>query len=272
MLVILPLLAYLFGFLAVRTFSPLEDWRKGFLRAGILWGVYAVLGTELLSLFQGITTQNLSILWILPSVISLIYLYQPRNKGGNAPLPAWYRGLDRTSVGLLLGVLIILLITGMVAWKTPPQTWDSLNYHMSRVAHWAQMKAVRHYPTGIEVQNNMPPGAEFFVLHTYVLSQGDKWVNFIQWFAMVLSLIGVSWIAKQLGANRFGQLLAVVFTATIPMGIVQASSTMTDYVVSFWMVCVASETMAIWCWCFGHSFAGQISNVLLDLVSSLFPS
>jgi len=147
---------------------------------------------------------------------------------------------------LFIGIIGILIITALVAWITPPQTWDSLNYHMPRVAHWAQQQAVRHYATGIEVQNNMPPGAEMLALHVYVLSGGDQWVNFVQWLAMLGSLIGVSLIAKQLGAGRGGQLFAAVFAATLPMGIAQSSSTMTDYVVAFWMVAVASEMLLLW--------------------------
>jgi hypothetical protein len=56
----------------------------------------------------------------------------------------------------------------------------------------------------------------------------------------------VSLIARQLGANVIGQVAAVVFTATLPQGIVQASSTMTDYVVTFWIVSVASESLELY--------------------------
>lgn len=79
------------------------------------------------------------------------------------------------------------------------------------------------------------------MLHLYVLSGGDRYVNFVEWFAMLGSLVGVSLMAKRFGAKRNGQIISVVFAVTIPMGIVQASSTMTDYVVALWMVCVAVE-------------------------------
>ncbi len=101
------------------------------------------------------------------------------------------------------------------------------------------------YATGIERQNLMAPGAEILVLHTYVLGQGDGWANFVQWSAMILSLVGVSLVAKELGAGSRGQTLAVVFVATLPMGIAQATSTMTDYVVALWMIIVAAEVLAL---------------------------
>jgi 4-amino-4-deoxy-L-arabinose transferase-like glycosyltransferase len=54
---------------------------------------------------------------------------------------------------------------------------------------------------------------------------------------MVGATIGVSLIAKQLGASLRGQVFAAAISVTIPMGILQGSSTQTDYVVSFWLVC-----------------------------------
>jgi len=146
---------------------------------------------------------------------------------------------------LVLLVVVIVVTTGIVAWFAPPNTWDSLTYHMSRVAHWAQNRSLQPYVTAIEKQNFMSPGAEIAVLQVYVLGRGDRLANFLEWFAMVSCLIGVSLIARQLGARAGGQVLAVVFAATLPMGIAQASSTMTDYVVALWMVCVAHESLSL---------------------------
>ena len=71
-----------------------------------------------------------------------------------------------------------------------------------------------------------------------VLSGGDQWANLVQWFSMFGSVVGVSLIAKQLGADIRGQVLAAVIAVTIPMGILQASSTQNDYVTAFWLVCL----------------------------------
>jgi 4-amino-4-deoxy-L-arabinose transferase-like glycosyltransferase len=71
-----------------------------------------------------------------------------------------------------------------------------------------------------------------------VLSGGDQWANLVQWFSMFGSVIGVSLIARQLGADTRGQVFAAVIAATIPMGILQASSTQNDYVTTFWLVCL----------------------------------
>jgi 4-amino-4-deoxy-L-arabinose transferase-like glycosyltransferase len=104
---------------------------------------------------------------------------------------------------------------------------------------------VKPYASGVIVQNSLPPGAEFNILHLYILTGGDRLSNFVEWFAMIGSLVAVSLAAKKLGAGESEQILSVVFAVTLPMGIVQASSTMNDYVVAFWVVCVAVETLIL---------------------------
>jgi hypothetical protein len=62
---------------------------------------------------------------------------------------------------------------------------------------------------------------------------------------MIGSLLGVSLIAKHLGADQRGQIFAGVILATLPMGLLQASSTQNDYVVSYWLTCVIHYTLLL---------------------------
>ncbi|NEP52405.1 MAG: hypothetical protein F6K65_27835 [Moorea sp. SIO3C2] len=110
---------------------------------------------------------------------------------------------------------------------------------MSRVLHWMQHHSVAHYPTHIPRQLYQNPWAEFTIMHFQFLSGSDRLANLVQCFSMIGSVIGVSLIAKQLGASIRGQVFAAVVAATIPMGILQGSSTQNDYVVSFWVICLA---------------------------------
>src|SRR5439155_14043743 len=49
---------------------------------------------------------------------------------------------------------------------------------------------------------------------------------------------------QQLGAGPRAQALSALFCATIPMGILQATSTQNDYVLAFWLVCLAFTLLA----------------------------
>jgi hypothetical protein len=113
-----------------------------------------------------------------------------------------------------------------------------MTYHMTRVKHWEQYGSISFFPTHNLRQLCMPPFAEYAILHLEILSGGDRFANLVQWIALVGSLIGVSLIAKEIGASSKGQILSAVFAAALPMAVLQSSSTQNDLVVSLWMVCL----------------------------------
>ena len=140
----------------------------------------------------------------------------------------------------MLGVIAFYLaITFLVAIVAPPNTNDSMQYHMSRVMHWIVNRSVDFFPTPSDRQLWMPPFAEYAILHFQILAGSDLFANLVQWLAMVGSVIGVSLIASRLGAGQKGQVFAALFAVTLPMGVLQSTSTQTDYVAAFWGVCFA---------------------------------
>ena len=107
---------------------------------------------------------------------------------------------------------------------------------MSRVAHWAQNQSLAHYATGIETQNSNAPGAEILQLNFYILAGNDKTVNLVAWIAFAGMAAAAASLAEVLGAKTNGQRMAAIFSATIPAAITQATSSMSDVVVSCWIV------------------------------------
>ncbi|GAP13063.1 4-amino-4-deoxy-L-arabinose transferase [Longilinea arvoryzae] len=245
MLAILPLLTYGGYFLFLYNRNPEIDRRRILLRTAVVWGVYLVIGTELLSLFHWVTQVGLALFWMAGLVASAAWMTITHRLQKKPIILSRLKVRLTVQNSILLSIICVICIaTAIIAWVAPPNTIDSLAYHMPKVAHWAQDQAVHFYSTGMYAQNNMPPGAEMILLQFYVLAQSDRLVNFVEWLAMLGSLIGVSVLAAQLGARKIGQFFAAVFAVTLPMGIAQASSTMTDYVVTFWVICAASETLA----------------------------
>jgi len=94
--------------------------------------------------------------------------------------------------------------------------------------HWAQNASVSHYPTANLRQLQFGPAAEYILLHLQVLSDSDRWANLVQWLAMVGSVALASLLARHWGAGRSGEWLAGILVATLPMGILQSSTTQND--------------------------------------------
>jgi hypothetical protein len=205
------------------------DYRHSFLGAAVCFGLLLTAATESLSLFSAIEYRYLAAFWGTTTALALGSL-----------LSKWTRPKIRVtrieSPGLLIGIAVVLVTTLLIALVSPPNNWDSMTYHMARVVHWMQNKSVAHYPTHITRQLYSAPWAEYAIMHLQILSGGDRLANLVQWCAMSGSIIGTSLIAKELGASSRIQALAALVTATIPMGILQASSTQNDYVVAFWLV------------------------------------
>ncbi|RMF25793.1 MAG: 4-amino-4-deoxy-L-arabinose transferase, partial [Cyanobacteria bacterium J083] len=244
------LVPILFGLLiACGLFIKLEqNWQAGILVGAILWGVAIVFIAEGLGILGQFSRNFVLCAWIiLDIVLAIIWLYRI-NKTKNLfnfsqlRLPSELGLISRLLLGLIFFIALLTSITALVA---PPNNWDSMTYHMSRVMHWLHNSRLDHYPTHYTPQLYHPPWAEMAIAHLQVLTGGDHWANFVQWLSMIGSIIGVSAIARELGASRRGQLFATVFAISLPMGLLQSVTTQNDYAVCFWLVCLAYFVLRI---------------------------
>jgi hypothetical protein len=232
MFLFLPLLFLFFCSVGMRRYF--DTWRASILFAAITTATALTAITESLSLTRALSFYPLMISWALLIVIGLKtfdggkdFLSYPQVNFKN-----WF-----LSEKLLLGTIVsICAVTAVTAAVSSPNTWDSMTYHLPRVAHWIQNRTVSFYPTNIIRQLYITPWAEFAIAHLRILGGGETSANFVQWAAMAGSLIGVSLIARQLGASRTGQLLASTIAACLPIGILESVSTQTDYVCAFWLI------------------------------------
>jgi hypothetical protein len=242
---LLPLASFLTTLFAILTSRSNPGWRESFLFASIIWGAFQIIAIEVLGVFDSIGLPGLVLFWTIHLIIVMIIL-QVRGSNRVARLRealiqlrnTWsqFALVERITV-IAIGLIVFALF--FVAWISPPNTIDSLLYHMSRVVHWAQNGSLAHYPTAYEHQLYNPPWSETAILALRTLWGDDRPANLVQWFSMLASLVGVSAIAGSMGVGRRGQILSVAFVATVPMGILQATSSQTDYVTSFWLVSLA---------------------------------
>ncbi len=234
-MILVPVLAFIFISSLIKKYDSKLTWKDSFLLGSILWSVVLVVLTEGLSLGHSLSFAGLSAGWLIVTIFLGALVW--KNQAYRLSLDLGkLRRLSWKERALLISIVFIALVIAFTAWSFPPNTWDSMTYHLSRVAHWVQNHSLEHYPTHILRQLSYCPFAEYVIFLTLILTGTDYLANFVQFFAMIGSWVGVYAIAGFLGANRLGQLLSMFFAATIPMGILQGSSTQTDYVASFWLV------------------------------------
>lgn len=224
----LPLLAFLF---MTRRFARVaNDPRDALLGAAVCWGLTTAVLTESLGACHRLAFPGLAIGWGLACLLAWPGPGPVRWTRPISGLPADWRAAGA-------GLAVIAVVTGAIAATSPPNTWDAMTYHLPRVMTWIQQGSVAHFPTATERQVHHAPWAEYALLQFQVLTGTDRLANLVQWFATVVGVTGVSRLAAALGGGPPAQVFAAVFAGTLPMGILQSTSTQTDAVTACWLVC-----------------------------------
>jgi 4-amino-4-deoxy-L-arabinose transferase-like glycosyltransferase len=234
--------------------------REDILLAALMIGVSIALGTEALSAFQAISTVGVLGFWLAAIAAAGVALaWRWRRTGPPAPLRIPQLGaVDGFLIGGIVTITLVLLV---VAWLAPPQSSDSIGYHMSRVMHWIQNHSIAPYPTSDSPQLYQPPFAEMVRLHLYLLAGGDRSGCLLQWFAAMGALLAASLLARDLGGSRRAQIFAAVFAVTLPIGVTQATSGKNGWVEALWLLALAY---------FGNAVArrGQQSSLRSNIIAA----
>jgi hypothetical protein len=215
--------------MALLRFSQGVDRLRAFAEAFLAWTIVSYAATEIFGLFHSIAFLPFLLLWITIDGWLVYRLWRVRDKIGEF----W-----RIPIGLPASIIaFILAITLFIACTAAPNNWDSLTYHLPRIEHWIQDGSLDYYPTANWRQNDLGPLAEILLLQLRVISGSDFLYPLIQWISMLCSVAVLFRITRQLGGNGAQCWLASVFVASLPIGILESTSTQTDYVVTALLVC-----------------------------------
>lgn len=273
MFILLPLLSFALLFLLLLEVQersqqiPTGGIPAAFLKSAALLGGYMVFFSEILSLFHGLTRLGVALGWGIALLGVAAVGFRKGWIGAGAArliqrLRTWRWNGWNISYGVLLGVILTLLF--VVAIVSPPNNDDSLQYHMSRVMHWAEQGSLRHYAAVYTPALTLPINAELSILHVRLLWGNDKLANLIQWTSMVGSLIGIIGVTVLLGGKKTARWLAVAFAVSVPIGILEATSTQNDYVTAFWFVAFLLFVMLSM-----HRQLSRFENVCMGLTLGL---
>ena len=215
--------------MALLRFAQGADRPRAVVDGYLAWAIVSDVATEMLSLSHRIWFLPFFILWIAADGWLLFRLWKLRDAARSffrvhATLAAW----------MVAGFVTVTLF---IALTTVPNNWDSQTYHLPRIEHWIQDGSLAFYPTSIARQNEMGPVAEILLLQTRILGGSDWLYPLVQWASMLCGLAAVFRITRQLGGDLSQCWIAAVFLATLPIGVLESTSTQNDYVVAALLAC-----------------------------------
>jgi 4-amino-4-deoxy-L-arabinose transferase-like glycosyltransferase len=127
-------------------------------------------------------------------------------------------------------VLAALVYQAFLVVATPPNNYDSLTYHLARVAAWLQQGHVGYYDAATARANAFPGNAELGILATVALLGRDTLAALPQLLAELGVLACVYGIGRRLGFGRPSAAFAALLTATLSQVALQSVTTQNDLV------------------------------------------
>jgi hypothetical protein len=138
---------------------------------------------------------------------------------------------DPAVLVLLVAVAASVLYELVLVLGAPPNNWDSLVYHLTRAADWAQHGGVYWIPNApTDRINEFQPLAEQQVLLLFVTSGRAALFALPQWLASLAAVVGVFGVSARLGfAPRTAAFAALLF-GTFPLVVLESSTSQNDLV------------------------------------------
>jgi 4-amino-4-deoxy-L-arabinose transferase-like glycosyltransferase len=220
--------------------------RGGLVLAYVCFELLLLAITEVTSIGQHFTAGTVEVVWAGVVVAMLIV--------ERAPLARMVKGLSETDwrrslrrhvraagveeccwIGAIAVIGGVLIAVGLLYL---PNSGDSMVYHLVRVEHWVQNRTITPFATHYVAQVELSPLAEYNLALLHLLGGTDRFDAFVQLFAAFVCVVGVSELTRRLGGSRWTQMVASLVCATIPIGILQATSSENDYVAAAIGLCL----------------------------------
>ncbi len=146
------------------------------------------------------------------------------------PLRSWAASI-RTAPDLWTLAIFVIAAYGLLAViniLVPPNNFDGMVYHLSRVAYWLQHHSLAPWPTQSLSQTAFPFNAEIGSLWSMAFLRSDVITGFVQWFSALAAAIAIFSLARGMGATRQQASYASFLFLTLPMIVLQSTTVQND--------------------------------------------
>jgi hypothetical protein len=149
------------------------------------------------------------------------------------------------AVAAIAALAVLLHLDLLVVGLTVPQSLpDTMLYHLPRAALWKQQEAVAYVANTVDARiNAFPPVAEIEVMSSMILSNGDRFVTYVQLLALVGACIASFGIARRLGLGASAAAFGAASLATFTVVALQTPTALNDLVVASLLVVCAYFAM-----------------------------
>jgi hypothetical protein len=228
------------NFILLNFLNSDKSFSLSFIKALLLFSLTVFGITEFLSLIGYLNHIGVIITW---SFVNIILFFQFHKRGLYKKILSKIKSqiqfvkTRKPSFKILLS-LVFFLVLGLLfqGFVYPPNNWDSLTYHMSRIMHWIGNGSVNHFQTHILRHLYQPPFAEYVILNLNLANGNDYFSNNVQGIYLIGCLFVAVAILKEFGVSANYKLFVCLLILTTPSVLLQATTTKNDIVVTFFIL------------------------------------
>ena len=198
---------------------------------------FVILNIEILSLFKGISGQNILILTFLEFLIVGFIWF----KNKKIPSTSNFKGFlielknsllaDKSLLVLFLFWVFCITISFILALLSPVNEPDAQGYHALRSLFWAKDGFISHFEIADIRCHSMPINSELFYVWILSLSKNDLGFGLLQFFSYFLLIISSFKIMEFYKIDFNKRIWTILILSSFAGVISQISSTQTDLLV-----------------------------------------
>ncbi len=139
----------------------------------------------------------------------------------------------------LLGTVVVLIYSFgiFLILKVPPNNYDSMTCHMTRIAYWLQHGNYSPWATWDYTQQVYPINAQVQMLWSILFWGWDLFAGFAQWFASLAAILAIYGIARVIGWSRPQSLFASLVCSVFPEILLESTSVQNHLVAASLVAC-----------------------------------
>lgn len=127
--------------------------------------------------------------------------------------------------------LVLSFINFGLAIITAPHNWDSMTYHLARMAYYLQFGSLDAYDANYWAQVTHPKNATILFIYSYLVSgRNENFIQLVQFISYWIGTIAVYGICRRLERDRLSSLITACIFALLTEILMQAKTTQNDMI------------------------------------------
>lgn len=147
------------------------------------------------------------------------------NPGGLSLTPAE----KRLIAPLVFTAAVLALVNLDLAIHVAPLNWDSMTYHLARMAYYLQHGNLSYFDANYWAQVTHPKNSSLLMIFTYLVAhRNENLTQLVQFASYLVATLAIYGICRKLGRGRYVGLFAALVFALLIECLMESSTTQND--------------------------------------------